>query len=357
MAEAGEGQQTTDVAEDASTRRGRDYYALLGVAPTAEHDEIRHAFHAAAKQWHPDRYVGASEGERAAAERRMRALIEAYSALADPARRELYDAQRRDHVHAGHAHAGHAAEAARPAASTHAYWEIPAEDTDAYDRLYANNDPRGVASFLGVLLALVALAIFRASLGGGAGIGAFVGLALAIAFGAAALWCFVDPAGLARAAEHLAPRTPPHKAHAPHHRHAAAPQHGENGHQQTTEGEDGEAEFERLVDEAVSSIPDEFKAYMRNVVVRVRAQPTAAERHQMRLREGETLFGLYQGVMLTQQGAAGAGPEVVTIYRRPIERACGGDPERIREQVRRTVLHELAHHFGIDHEDMPEWIR
>jgi predicted Zn-dependent protease with MMP-like domain len=63
-------------------------------------------------------------------------------------------------------------------------------------------------------------------------------------------------------------------------------------------------------------------------------------------------------VDVTRQGAAGAPqPEVITIYRRPIERYCRGDPDRIREQVRRTVLHELAHHFGIDHDAMPDWIR
>jgi predicted Zn-dependent protease with MMP-like domain len=50
-------------------------------------------------------------------------------------------------------------------------------------------------------------------------------------------------------------------------------------------------------------------------------------------------------------------PEIITIYQRTIEAYCHGDPDRIREQVRHTVLHEVAHHFGIDHEEMPIWIR
>ncbi|HKB46326.1 MAG TPA: metallopeptidase family protein, partial [Ktedonobacterales bacterium] len=69
------------------------------------------------------------------------------------------------------------------------------------------------------------------------------------------------------------------------------------------------------------------------------------------------LLGLYHGVPLTLQGVHGAGPEYVSIYRGPIERHCHYDPDAIREQVRATVLHELAHHFGIDHDDMPDWVK
>jgi len=52
-----------------------------------------------------------------------------------------------------------------------------------------------------------------------------------------------------------------------------------------------------------------------------------------------------------------AHPEIITIYQHTIEAYCHGDPDRIREQVRHTVLHEVAHHFGIDHEEMPIWVR
>src|SRR6266566_4848328 len=76
------------------------------------------------------------------------------------------------------------------------------------------------------------------------------------------------------------------------------------------------------------------------------------------MKEGYTLLGLYEGVPLTTYGQARVPhPEIITIYERTIVDYCYGDPDRIRRQVRHTVLHEVAHHFGIDHEEMPIWIR
>jgi predicted Zn-dependent protease with MMP-like domain len=64
---------------------------------------------------------------------------------------------------------------------------------------------------------------------------------------------------------------------------------------------------------------------------------------------GSRLLGLYQGVPLTRRTSAysGALPDKITIYRGPIERLAGDDPVRLDAQVRRVVLHEIAHHFGI----------
>jgi len=63
----------------------------------------------------------------------------------------------------------------------------------------------------------------------------------------------------------------------------------------------------------------------------------------------ERLLGLYQGVPLTKRGVyyAGALPDKITIYREPLERLYGHDPERLRAETTRVVLHEIAHHFGI----------
>ena len=74
--------------------------------------------------------------------------------------------------------------------------------------------------------------------------------------------------------------------------------------------------------------------------------------------KGSMLLGLYRGVPLTAQGSTGAPlPERITIYRHNIEKFCNNDPEYIRMQVSNTVLHEIAHHFGMGHDEMPIWVK
>ena len=91
--------------------------------------------------------------------------------------------------------------------------------------------------------------------------------------------------------------------------------------------------------DALDELPDDIRDLMSNVAVTVEDEPP----------DGQPLLGLYQGVPWGKRGAyySGALPDKITIYRGPIERMCGGDPERLRRQVRRTVFHEIAHHFGI----------
>ena len=120
--------------------------------------------------------------------------------------------------------------------------------------------------------------------------------------------------------------------------------------------EDDQVAFEQLVKEALASIPEEFHEQMENVLVRVESDPGEEVLRRVGVKEGYTLLGLYEGVPLTAYGRIG-GPEIITIYQHPIERYCHWDPDRIREQVQHTVLHEVAHHFGIDHEEMPIWVR
>lgn len=116
--------------------------------------------------------------------------------------------------------------------------------------------------------------------------------------------------------------------------------------------------FELLVEEALAAIPDEFHERMENVFVRVQSEPGDEVLERVGIKEGYTLLGLYEGVPLTAYGQARAPyPQIITIYQRAIEAYCHGDPDRIRQQVRRTVLHEVAHHFGIVHEEMPIWVR
>lgn len=124
------------------------------------------------------------------------------------------------------------------------------------------------------------------------------------------------------------------------------------------EGDNELTPFELLVQEALATIPDEFQERMENVFVRVEYEPGEEVLRRVGTREGYTLLGLYEGIPLTVYGRQHSSlPETITIYQRTIEHYCHGDPDRIREQVQQTVLHEVAHHFGIDHDEMPIWIR
>ena len=116
--------------------------------------------------------------------------------------------------------------------------------------------------------------------------------------------------------------------------------------------------FEQLVQEALISIPDDFKPYMNNLAIIVENEPDAETLVSAGVSDGRSLLGLYHGTPLTSIGYHySAMPERITIYQKAIERYCQGDPERIRQQVRATVLHEVAHHFGIDHHEMPGWLK
>ncbi|PYT37943.1 MAG: hypothetical protein DMF52_00945 [Acidobacteria bacterium] len=106
--------------------------------------------------------------------------------------------------------------------------------------------------------------------------------------------------------------------------------------------------FERLVAEAIESLPDDFKEKLDNVAVVVEDLPSPAEARRYG-RGGGRLLGLYQGHPLTRRDSryGMAFPDKITIYQHNVEAICGSDAE-VREEVRRTVLHEIAHHFGLD---------
>jgi predicted Zn-dependent protease with MMP-like domain len=113
-------------------------------------------------------------------------------------------------------------------------------------------------------------------------------------------------------------------------------------------------EFEALVETALEGLPDEFSALLENVAVMVEEEPDPDDLEALGLEPDEELFGLYQGVPLTDRDAffQAALPDRVFIYRGPILRYCATRRQVIRE-IRDTVVHELGHHFGLEEEDMP----
>ena len=106
--------------------------------------------------------------------------------------------------------------------------------------------------------------------------------------------------------------------------------------------------FENLVMRAVESLPDEFRDRMENVDVVVADEPTLHQLSKSERKRGETLLGLYEGVPLPERthGYGFVVPDIITIFQRSIEQMCRNDTEIIAE-VRKVVLHEIAHHFGI----------
>jgi predicted Zn-dependent protease with MMP-like domain len=112
------------------------------------------------------------------------------------------------------------------------------------------------------------------------------------------------------------------------------------------------AAFRRLVARALKDLPAEFLERMDNIEVVVESLP-AAEQEASAGGDPEEglLLGLYEGIPLTERTSAygGALPDRITLFQENIEAVCE-TAEEIAEEIRKTVLHEIAHHFGIDDE-------
>ncbi len=105
-------------------------------------------------------------------------------------------------------------------------------------------------------------------------------------------------------------------------------------------------DFEEHVRRALESLPAELREAMSNVEIVVEEENG----------EDPDVFGLYLGVPLTDRGSTYAGvlPDKIAIYRRPLEDEFGDDPAALEEEIRITVLHEIAHHFGIGEDRLSE---
>jgi predicted Zn-dependent protease with MMP-like domain len=113
--------------------------------------------------------------------------------------------------------------------------------------------------------------------------------------------------------------------------------------------------FETLVATALDGLPVSIQEAMSNVDVVIEEWPTDQQYAELGLAPEEWLFGLYEGTPLVERGilAEPLMPDKVTIFKGPLEEACESD-EQITEEIRRTVVHEIAHHFGIDEDRLAE---
>jgi predicted Zn-dependent protease with MMP-like domain len=112
--------------------------------------------------------------------------------------------------------------------------------------------------------------------------------------------------------------------------------------------------FESLVDEALAAIPMPFAAALDEVAIVIDDEPDEATLATYGMMPGETLYGAYDGVPRTEWGADGAPiPDRIVLFRLPLE-ADFPDPDDLADEVWITVVHELAHHLGIDDERLHE---
>ena len=107
-----------------------------------------------------------------------------------------------------------------------------------------------------------------------------------------------------------------------------------------------DVDFEQCAQDALDSLPAELRDYMSNVAIVIEDEPP----------DGQPLLGLYQGVPMTRRGSfyGAVPPDKISIYRGPLERHYGADADRLCEEIRHVVLHEVAHHFGISDERLRE---
>lgn len=110
-------------------------------------------------------------------------------------------------------------------------------------------------------------------------------------------------------------------------------------------------DFEKLAAQAMKKLPREFRARLDNVVITVAAAPTKTQER----RFGRGLLGLYEGVPLSERGSfySGAMPDKITLFMDNIT-AGRADEAAVLGAIRHTLLHEIAHHFGMDDEELIE---
>ncbi len=114
-----------------------------------------------------------------------------------------------------------------------------------------------------------------------------------------------------------------------------------------------EKEFEELVAEAISSLPEKFKEKMENIVVVIESLPSQELLREMKIKSPYGLLGLYRGVPYPRRGIwyRNVMPDKIIIFKKPIEVRCR-NKEDIKESVRRVVVHEIGHYFGLGEADL-----
>jgi predicted Zn-dependent protease with MMP-like domain len=114
-------------------------------------------------------------------------------------------------------------------------------------------------------------------------------------------------------------------------------------------------EFSVILETAIRELPDEFREKLENVAIIVEDYPSEELLQRMEVPDDESLFGLYEGVPLTERGHFDAPlmPDRIYIFQREIEDACGS-PQEVKKELKVTLVHEIAHFFGMDDDYLEE---
>ena len=116
-------------------------------------------------------------------------------------------------------------------------------------------------------------------------------------------------------------------------------------------------QFERLVDRAVETLPEEYTKYFSNITIIVEDYPSDSDLRQTGVRDG-LLLGLFQGVPHPHKGGffeiPYPMPDRIVLFQRNIEAICSSGEELV-EQIQKTVVHEVGHYFGLSEEDLEEY--
>jgi predicted Zn-dependent protease with MMP-like domain len=110
--------------------------------------------------------------------------------------------------------------------------------------------------------------------------------------------------------------------------------------------------FEELIDEAFDSMPKNHRDHVKNVALVYADEPTPEQRIKLELRDDQTLLGLYEGIPLSQrQGETALMPDKITLFKWPLLSMVNTEDE-LKEEVRHTLWHEIAHYYGLDHDQI-----
>lgn len=113
-------------------------------------------------------------------------------------------------------------------------------------------------------------------------------------------------------------------------------------------------QFQALINQALESLPGEHVKNIANVAILYEQEPTALQRHELELRNDQTLLGLYQGTPLSQrQGNTKLFPDRITLFKGPLTRI-SNSPAKLQEAIRHTLWHEIGHYYGLDHQRINE---